>query len=131
MIWNSDLNRSKAMVPSIYLTLTSIGQVKSLRALGASFQKNRNSKLTPKHPFPGKIAAKELLKENDRIFKKKVKLQENKYAEFNYVTPLENKKISRYQRDDVFVDIESAYSEADMELTMIDKEELNNLRRGS
>ena len=72
MIWNSDLNRSKAMVPSIYPTLTSIGQVKYLRALGAPFQKNRNSKLTQKHPFPGKIAAKELLKENDRIFKKKL-----------------------------------------------------------
>jgi hypothetical protein len=95
---------------------------------------NKKAKLTKEHQFPRKIAAKELLQEKEKIANKETSLQklyEEKYAKFNYVTPNENKKISRYQRDDVFIDIETAYQKSEIELIEITFEELKNLRKGT
>lgn len=98
-----------------------------------ALENNKKSKLTKEHQFPRKIAAKELLKEKERIVNKETNLQklyEEKYAKFNFVTPNENKKISRHQRDDVFIDIETAYQKAEIELIEITPEELKKLRKG-
>lgn len=96
-----------------------------------TLEKNNKAKLTKEHQFPRKIAAKELLKEKEIL--KKVgslhKLYEEKYAKFNYVTPEENKLISKHQRDDVFIDIETAYKDANIELVDLDKQVLKNLRK--
>ena len=94
--------------------------------------KNRNAKMTKEHQFPRKLSAKELL--NNRVkFEKNetsiLKLYEEKYAKFNYVTPQENKKISKYQREDVFVDIETAYANAEIELIEISDEEFKKLKK--
>ncbi|MEI7581803.1 hypothetical protein [Runella sp.] len=57
-------------------------------------------------------------------------IYENKYAKFNYVTPQENKSLSRHQRDDVFIDIETAYKEANIELVEMTSEEYKKRREG-
>ena len=91
------------------------------------------AKLTKEHQYPRKIAAKELLKAKNKLAQKEVCLQtlyEEKYAKFNYVTPQENKKISKFQREGVFVDIATAYSLAKIELREITTQELKNLKKG-
>jgi hypothetical protein len=98
-----------------------------------ALENNKKAKMTKEHQFPRKIAAKELLKEKEKIANKETSLQtlyEEKYAKFNFVTPQENKKISRHQRDDVFIDIETAYRKAGIELDEITYEVLKNLRKG-
>ncbi len=99
-----------------------------------ALEKNTKAKMTKEHQFPRKIAAKELLKEKEKIANKETSLQnlyEEKYAKFNFVTPQENKRISRHQRDVVFVDIETAYQTAKIELVEITFEELKKLRKGT
>lgn len=94
---------------------------------------NPNPRLTKEHQFPRKIAAKELLNQTAEISTKEaslLKLYEEKYAKFNYVTPEENKRISRHQRDDVFVDIEKAYKLAEIKLKKITKNDLKKMRKG-
>ncbi len=90
---------------------------------------NRKAKLTKEHQFPRKLAAKELLNAVDREVPI-IELYEDIYAKFNLVTPQENKVISQFQRDGIFVDIEGAYSAAGIELIQISQEELACLRRG-
>lgn len=90
---------------------------------------DKKAKLTKEHQYPRKLAAKELLTANDRDVPI-IELYEDIYAQFNIVTPQENKKISQYQRDGVFIDIESAYKAADIELLEISEEELYSLKKG-
>jgi hypothetical protein len=90
---------------------------------------DRRAKLTKEHQYPRKLAAKELLNATDRDVPI-LELYEDIYAQFNIVTPLENKKISQYQRDGVFIDIEGAYKAAHIELLKISQEEYYSLRKG-
>jgi hypothetical protein len=89
---------------------------------------DRRSKLTKEHQYPRKLAAKELLESTDCDVPI-LELYEEIYARFNYVTPKENKKISRFQRVGVFVDIEKAYEAANIELLVLSNEELIALRK--
>lgn len=98
-----------------------------------ALENNKKAKLTKEHQFPRKIAAKELLKQKVNKANNEASLQklyEEKYAKFNFVTPQENKKISRHQRDDVFIDIETAYQKAGIELIEITLDDLKKLRKG-
>ena len=98
-----------------------------------ALENDKKAKLTKEHQFPRKIAAKELLKEKVKLANNEIsllELYEEKYAKFNYVTPNENKKISRHQRDDVFIDIETAYQNSGIELVEMTVEELKRLRKG-
>ena len=99
----------------------------------AALINNPKFTLTKEHQFPRKIAAKELLT-NTKVYNKEITIQElyeGKYAKYNYVTPAENKKISRHQRDDVFEDIEIAYANAEIELVTITSEDLKKLKNGT
>ena len=94
---------------------------------------NGKLKLTKEHQLPRKIAAKELLMLKDSFLRNETRLEklyEEKYAKFSFVMPSENKKISKYQRDDVFVDIETAYLNAKITLIDISKEELKKMKKG-
>jgi hypothetical protein len=88
--------------------------------------------LTKEHQYPRKIAAKELLNDGYRISGKEISLlnlYEEKYGKYNLVTPSENKRVSKFQRDNVFVRIEEAYSQAGISLVTIDPGELSALRK--
>jgi hypothetical protein len=96
-----------------------------------ALKNNPKVHLTKEHQFPRKIAAKRLLsvapklKNNDLSL---LKLYEEEYGKFNYVTSKENKAISRYQRDEVFEDIDKAYQLAEIEMVLISKADLSKLR---
>jgi len=89
----------------------------------------KKTRLTKELQYPRKLAAKELLSATDRDVPI-IELYEDIYAQFNIVTPLENKKISQFQRDGVFIDIEGAYKAAGIELLQITNEELASLLKG-
>jgi hypothetical protein len=98
-----------------------------------ALEKDKTAKLTKDHKFPRKIAAKRLLEQSKETANNKtslLKLYEDEYAKFNFVTPQENKKLSRYQRDDVFKDPDTAYQKAEIELIEITLEDLKQLRKG-
>jgi len=92
-----------------------------------ALRKNNLAKLTKEHQYPRKLSAKEILnkKMSNNILKE---MYEEKYAKFNYVTPEENKKIANFQKEDVFVDVETAYKSAGIELKEISFEEIKQLR---
>lgn len=93
-----------------------------------SLNQNKKARLTKEHQYPRKLAAKELLtKKSSNI--PIMQLYETTYAQFNIVTPRENKKISKYQRAGVFIDTASAYKAAGIELLEISAKELSQLRR--
>jgi hypothetical protein len=105
-------------------------------SLGALELKKDNPKknLSKEHEFPRKKAAEELLnfkldeiRDNDDLL---VKLYEGKYSKFNYVTSSENKKVSKFQKTEDFIDPERAYKEANIQLIEISKDELKKIKKG-
>lgn len=52
-----------------------------------------------------------------------------KYSVFNYVLPTENKRLIKFQKDGCFINAESAYASAGINLIDITLEELNRLRK--
>ncbi len=103
------------------------------RGAKETLEQNRKSNLTKEHQFPRKIAAKELLEMKDHLTNKNVSLMqlyENKYAKYNIVTPQENKKLAKYQREHEFIDVETPYIKAKIELIEITPEILKTLKKG-
>ena len=77
------------------------------------------------HFFPRKIAAQEILEfewvnENDPV-ETLCKFYLQKYGRFNYVSKIENKKLIKFQRSNVFIDSDTAYANAKIELVDFDK----------
>jgi hypothetical protein len=98
-----------------------------------SLSKDCKAKLTKEHQFPRKIAAKELLNGNKQFDNNEnclLKLYEEKYAKYNLVTPQENRKISKNQRDKVFKNIEKAYEDTKIKLVEITENQFKSLRKG-
>lgn len=101
------------------------------RAALDSLQLNPKATLTKEHEYPRKIAAKELI----HFFRTHTlevslhKLYEEKYGKYNLVTPVENKRVSHFQRDGRFETIEEAYRLAGIELVLITGEELFGLKK--
>lgn len=83
------------------------------------------SKLTKEHEFPRKIAAKELLTSELNNLKKSefrlLELYEAKFGKFNLTTRQENKILSKFQKDTIFVSSVSSYSKAGIKLIEADK----------
>ena len=96
-------------------------------------KKNKNEKLTKEHQYPRKIAARELLNMTEAIKNGETsvfKLFEEKYAKFNYVTSSENQKLKKYQKNTIFIDVESSYKNAGVELVKITEIELKKYSKG-
>lgn len=90
------------------------------------------TKITKEHQYPRKIAARDLLEKYKEISSGKesiLNLYESEYGLFNYVLPQENKRLAAFQRDSVFVDIETSYNKAGVELISITVEEFNRLKK--
>lgn len=93
------------------------------------------SKLTKEHRFPRKQAGKELLSDvyvslgNGSI--ELMKLYLDKYGKFNLVLSKENKDLIKFQRDGSFVDDETSYREASIELLERSYDHLKSLKPSS
>ena len=76
------------------------------------------------HLYPRKITAQEILQfdwedENNPV-ETLSNLYIEKYGRYNYVSKMENKRLIKYQKIGVFVDPETAYENAGIELVDLD-----------
>jgi len=100
----------------------------SKRAL-ESLQNNPNqTKLVKEHAFPRKMAGHFLYSSNnqDQITKDGCgleKLYREKFGKFNLVLKSENNKLKKFQKKGVFVDEETAYAFAEIELVEFSEEQ--------
>ena len=94
----------------------------------------KNTKLVEEHgKYPRKVSGRALYTEYlDEIRKdgsRLVELYLNEMGKFNYVLKIENTRLSRFQRTDKFIDEETAYRLAGIEMVAITLEEVNRLLR--
>lgn len=88
---------------------------------------------TADHEYPRKLAATELLKrdwsavENPAL--ELLNLFLDRYGSVNYVTPTENRALSKYQRADAFTSPEEAYRLASVDLVAATDEQLASIKR--
>ena len=77
------------------------------------------------HLFPRKIAAQEILKVDWKNKKNAVAIMADtyikKYGRFNYVSKEENKKLTPFQKSQLFIDATTAYKNAGIELVDFDE----------
>ena len=89
------------------------------------------SKLTKEHKFPRKQAGRELLSQVFIDFlngeKKLIDLYVENYGQFNLVLSRENKDLIKFQRSSTFVDDETSYRSANIELLERTIEQLRDL----
>lgn len=90
-------------------------------------------KLTKEHEYPRKVAGREMLENraggNARLRDEILALYENKYGLFNYVTPIENRSLRKYQESGVFDKPADAYEKAGITLVAVTKEELADIKK--
>jgi len=90
-------------------------------------------RLSEEHEIPRKIAARELLaREWSGTSDSWVELEllyRTRYGRFRYVTPSENKALTKHQRKSVFTDVDRAYDSAGIQFISISREDLRGLRR--
>lgn len=94
---------------------------------------DKSEKLTKDHQYPRKIAARELLNMAEALKNKETsvfELFEEKYAKFNYITTSENQKLKNFQKDKNFIDVDSSYKNAGVELVEITEIELKKYSKG-
>lgn len=84
----------------------------------------RKGERSEDHLYPRKIAAREILEaqwEDERDSVETLsKLYIERYGRFNYVSKLENKKLIKFQKSEVFSNPETAYGNAGVELVDFD-----------
>lgn len=102
----------------------------SLEAI-SQFLTNENPKLTKDHQFPRKIAAREMLLYNWNEIEKPgeilLSIYKKRYGIFNYITPWENKHLTKFQKEEVFTTTEMSYQDAGIILTKISGAELRKI----
>lgn len=90
-------------------------------------------KFTEDHVIPRKYAAQELLERDWSgvvdVAAALEKLYLDRYGQFHYVTPRENKILVDHQKKDVFVNPETAYKNAGVRLITISVEQLRRIRK--
>lgn len=88
-------------------------------------------KLSEEHVYPRKIAAQQLLRKTRLTQKEMVKLYRERYSKLHYITPDENKAVTRYQRADVFTTPKAAYKAANIVLIKVRLADLGQIKRRS
>lgn len=98
--------------------------VAALTVLGESLQPKK-VKLTKDHHYPRKFSAMELFNLDWSAIESPAEEVTSRYLErygqFNYVLPEENKQLVKYQRSHTFVSPSHAYQEAGIELRTLSK----------
>jgi len=91
------------------------------------------TKLVEEHFIPRKIAGQALysnyleeIKSNDSFLQE---LYLQKIGKFNYVLKVENSRLAKFQRADKFIDEESAYRNAGIEMVTITLDEVEKLKK--
>jgi hypothetical protein len=88
---------------------------------------------TKEHQYPRKIAATHLLNNIDKIENGELDLVDfylNNCGKYNFVTRVENTRLKKHQKSEVFKDPETSYVKAKINLVEISKEEYKKLKKG-
>ena len=89
-------------------------------------------RLTKDHEYPRKLAAAELLacteEKGNEWSATLFELYLTKYGKYNYVTPQENKALTRYQKQGIFEDPASSYEKAGIRLVTLTDEDLRAVK---
>lgn len=92
----------------------------------------KNTRLVEEHYIPRKIAGRALYEHcssgKDLDGKTLTDMYISTFGKFNYVLKHENSRLAKYQRADKFIDEETAYRLAGIEMETITIEELEKLR---
>jgi hypothetical protein len=90
-------------------------------------------KFTEDHVIPRKYAAQELLERDwSAVANVAATLEElylSRYGRFHYVTPRENKVLVEHQKKGVFINPETAYRNAGVQLITVSVEQLKRIRK--
>jgi len=109
----------------------SVGAVKEF----VNSSEPKSVKLTKDHHYPRKVSAAELFSLDWRKIENPVAEVHNRYVErygqYNYVLPLENKKLVKYQKTNTFISPEESYRQAGIKLLHLTAEQLSDLRTGN
>ncbi len=93
---------------------------------------DQDPKLTEDDEYPREIAASDLLagclSEDANLRNELLPLYLSKYGRFNYITPLENSALMRYQKGDEFIDSLTAYGKVGIKLISITRGELSKVK---
>jgi hypothetical protein len=86
-------------------------------------------KLSEEHVYPRKVAARLLLENMKLDGNTLLELFTTKYGRLHYITPDENKAVIRFQKDAVFVEPESAYKNAGIQLINVVASDLKAIKK--
>ena len=86
-------------------------------------------KISEEHMYPRKVAAKELLRQNTLDAEKMLQAFINSYALVHYITPDENKMVTRFQKTSVFKSPEEAYQLAGIHFVTIDRTDIRKIKK--
>lgn len=108
----------------------SVGAVKEFIAS----DEPKSVKLTKDHHYPRKVSAAELFAVDwqhiddpvTEVYDRYVE----KYGQYNYVLPLENKQLVKYQKTGTFVSPQESYRQAGIKLAFLTEHQLKDLRTG-
>jgi hypothetical protein len=86
-------------------------------------------KVSEEHVYPRKVAAKQLLEETTLDEEKMLQTFVTRYALIHYITPDENKVVTRFQRTSVFTSPEEAYERAGIHFLTINQEDFRQIKK--
>lgn len=99
----------------------------------SQFLTSSTPKLSKDHQYPRKVAARDLLLYNwDEIEKpgdRLLSLYKQSYGMYNFITPRENKYLTAFQKENVFISIEKSYQEAGIHLIKVTEHELRKIKK--
>ena len=85
-------------------------------------------KVSEEHVYPRKVAAKQLLEEMNLTPDKMLQSFVTRYALVHYITPDENKAVTRFQRTSVFKSPDEAYQLAGIRFLPIKREDIRKIK---
>lgn len=111
--------------PQAWSGFISIGTLKAFHPDSGVLQ----PKVSEEHIYPRKVAARQLLEDEELSGARLCILFKEKYGRLHFITSDENKSVQRYQRVDVFTTSEEAYAKAGIHLIQVLEGDLRLIKR--
>jgi hypothetical protein len=86
-------------------------------------------RFSEEHIYPRKVAAQQLLADTSLNHDRMTTEFVSKYGKLHYITPQENKAVQKYQRSAIFSTPDEAYSQANVVLIHVKREDLKMIKK--
>jgi hypothetical protein len=86
-------------------------------------------KFSEEHVYPRKVTARLLLEIDSLTDAALLNLFITKYGRLHYITPDENKIVTKFQKDDVFLDPDTAYLHAKITLVLVAVDDFRKIKK--